>query len=51
MAAVVTPEDPKTRAEEVRRRQRSRAIAMAIALAAFVLLMYFITIARMTVAQ
>jgi predicted nucleic acid-binding Zn ribbon protein len=43
----VTPEDPVGRAEEVRRRQRSRAIAMALALAAFVLLMYFITIARM----
>ena len=44
----MTPEDPQRRAEEVRRRQHSRAIAMAIALAAFVLLMYFITIARMS---
>ncbi len=34
--------------EEVRRRQRSRAIVMAIALGAFVVLMYFITIARMS---
>jgi ferric-dicitrate binding protein FerR (iron transport regulator) len=47
----VTPEDPHRRAEEVRRRQRSRAIAMALALAAFVLLMYFITIARMSGGQ
>jgi hypothetical protein len=44
-------EDPRRRAEEVRRRQRSRAVAMAIALAAFVVLMYFITIARMSVGQ
>ncbi len=37
--------DPVT--EEVRRRQRSRAILMAIGLFAFVVLVYFITIARM----
>jgi hypothetical protein len=37
--------DPLT--EEVRRRQRSRAILMAIGLFAFVILIYFITIARM----
>ena len=36
------------RDDEVRRRQRSRAMMMALALAAFVLLMYFITIARMS---
>ena len=36
--------DPHT--EEVRRRQRSRAIAMGVALAAFAVLLYFITIAR-----
>lgn len=36
------------RDDEVRRRQRSRALMMALALAAFVLLMYFITIARMS---
>jgi hypothetical protein len=36
------------RDDEVRRRQRGRAIVMALALGAFVLLMYFITIARMT---
>lgn len=36
------------REEEIRRRQRSRALAMAVALAAFVVLMYFITIARMS---
>ncbi len=37
--------DPIT--EEVRRRQRTRAILMAIGLFAFVILVYFITIARM----
>ena len=38
----MTPE----REAEVRRRQRSRAIIMAVLLAAFVVLLYFITIAR-----
>jgi len=38
--------DPLT--EEVRRRQRSRALVMALALGAFVVLVYFITIARMS---
>lgn len=33
--------------EEVRRRQRSRSIVTGLALAAFVILLYFITIARM----
>jgi hypothetical protein len=33
--------------QEVRRRQRSRALMMALGLGAFVLLVYFITIARM----
>jgi len=33
--------------KEVRRRQRSRAIVMGAALGAFVILLYFITIARM----
>ena len=33
--------------KEVRRRQRSRSIVMGLALAAFVILLYFITIARM----
>ncbi|MEA3015553.1 MAG: hypothetical protein QOI38_275 [Sphingomonadales bacterium] len=36
------------RDDEVRRRQRGRAIVTALALAAFVLLMYLITIARMS---
>jgi predicted nucleic acid-binding Zn ribbon protein len=36
------------RDDEVRRRQRGRAIVMALALAAFVVLMYLITIARMS---
>jgi predicted nucleic acid-binding Zn ribbon protein len=33
---------------EIRRRQRGRALVMALVLAAFVVLMYFITIARMS---
>jgi hypothetical protein len=40
----VTPRDPVT--DEVRRRQRSRALMMGLALGAFVVLLYFITIAR-----
>ncbi len=48
---MTAPEDPRRRTEEVRARQRSRAIATAIALAAFCLLMYFITIARMSGGQ
>ena len=39
------PVDP--RSEEVRARQRSRSIVMAFALAAFAVLMFAITIARM----
>jgi len=35
--------------KEVRRRQRSRSIVMGLALAAFVILLYLITIARMGV--
>ena len=40
----MTP-DPVT--QEIRRRQRMRAILMAVGLGAFVVLVYFITIARM----
>jgi hypothetical protein len=52
MAGAVTdprrePDDP-LRTDEIRARQRSRAIVMAIFLAAFTVLMYFITIARMS---
>ncbi|HWH23086.1 MAG TPA: hypothetical protein VNT25_07360 [Allosphingosinicella sp.] len=36
--------------EDRRARQKSRALVMAIALAAFVILMYFITIAKMSLA-
>ena len=42
MAAVVTDRD-----DEIRKRQRSRALVTALALAAFVILLYFITIAKM----
>ena len=41
----MTPEDPNL--AEIRRRQRSRAVVMAIALFAFVILIYFISIAKM----
>jgi hypothetical protein len=39
--------DPRD--EEVRRRQRSRALVMAVLLAAFVILVYAVTIAKMSV--
>ena len=39
--------DPRD--EELRRRQKSRAIVMAVLLAAFVVLVYAITIAKMTI--
>ena len=40
----MSPRDPVT--DEVRRRQRSRALVMALLLGAFVVLLYFVTIAR-----
>ena len=40
-------EEPE-RSDAVRARQRRQAVATGIALAAFALLMYFITIARMS---
>ena len=43
----MTPIDP----EEIRRRQRSRANVMAILLGIFVLLMFAITIAKMSANQ
>ncbi|MFN3388324.1 MAG: hypothetical protein ACK40O_05285 [Allosphingosinicella sp.] len=45
----MTPPDPDQ--DEIRRRQRSRAIVMGLLLGAFVILIYFITIAKMTVNQ
>ncbi len=45
----MTERDPLT--EEIRRRQRSRALVMAIGLFAFVVLIYFITIAKMGLAR
>jgi hypothetical protein len=44
----MTPEDPRLDAE-IRRRQRGRAIVMAVLLGLFVILVYAITIAKMTV--
>jgi predicted nucleic acid-binding Zn ribbon protein len=37
--------------EEIRRRQRARAIIMALLLAAFVILVYAITVAKMGLAS
>ncbi|MDB5669390.1 MAG: hypothetical protein JWO25_349 [Alphaproteobacteria bacterium] len=37
--------------DEVRRRQRSRAIVTALLLVAFVVLVYAVTIAKMTINQ
>ena len=37
--------------EEIRRRQKSRALVTAVLLAAFVVLVYAITIAKMSVNQ
>ncbi len=45
----MTGRDPLT--EEIRRRQRSRALVMAVGLFAFVVLIYFITIAKMGLAR
>lgn len=39
--------DPVT--AEIRRRQKARAILMAVGLFAFVILVYFITIAKMSI--
>ncbi len=41
----MTPDGPQL--DEHRRRQRGRAVAMALVLMAFVVLLYFITIAKM----
>jgi hypothetical protein len=41
--------DPEGEDKEIRRRQRGRAIVMAVLLGLFVLLVYAITIAKMTV--
>ena len=46
------PPPPSTKApstEEIRRRQRSRALLMGILLGAFVILVYAITIAKLSV--
>ena len=48
MAAGMTLPDPD---DEIRARQRSRAKVMALLLGAFVILMFAITIAKMTVNQ
>jgi hypothetical protein len=44
----MTPDEELEHARAVRARQRSRSIAMAAALLAFAVLMFFITIARMS---
>jgi hypothetical protein len=47
MVRLTMVEDPHE--EEVRARQRSRSIVMAIGLVAFAILMFAITIARMSI--
>jgi len=42
---------PPEQQDEIRRRQRSRAIVMGLILGAFVILVYAITIAKMSVNQ
>ncbi len=41
----MTPPDP----DPVRRRQKGRALVMGLALGAFVILMFFVSIAKMSV--
>ena len=41
-------DDEQARTKQIRARQKSRSIVLALILFAFVILMYFITIARMT---
>jgi hypothetical protein len=43
------PEDREREDQEIRRRQKSRALVTAVLLALFVILVYAITIAKMTV--
>ena len=43
----MNPRDPVT--DEIRRRQRSRAIVMGLMLAAFAILVYAITIAKLSI--
>jgi hypothetical protein len=45
----MTPDDPEAEDKEIRRRQRSRALVMGVLLGLFVILVYAITIAKMTV--
>jgi hypothetical protein len=45
----MSPLDPHT--DEVRRRQRGRAVVMGLLLGAFVVLIFFITLAKMAVNQ
>ena len=42
---------PDGQDDKIRARQRSRALVMALALGAFVILLFFITIAKMSVNQ
>ena len=44
----MTPDDPRLDDAEIRRRQRARALVMGVLLVLFVLLVYGITIAKMS---
>jgi hypothetical protein len=45
----MSPNDPRPDDAEIRRRQRGRAAVMGVLLGLFVILIYAITIAKMTV--
>lgn len=47
----MTPEDPRDDEDAIRARQKSRATMMALLLGAFVILMFAITIAKMSINQ
>ena len=47
--ASITPADRRSEDDEIRRRQRGRAIVMGVLLGLFVILVFAITIAKMTV--
>jgi len=47
--AGMTPEERKSEDDEIRRRQKSRALVMAVLLGLFVILVFAITIAKMSV--
>jgi len=47
----MTPQDPGSEQDSIRKRQRDRARLMALLLGGFVVLMFAITIAKMSINQ